>query len=144
MAIINGRPAISCYVETGNALAYYRASDTNGTSWQSRVTAGPAGSNPGETSLGIVNGNPAIAYRDNDSGPSSDKVRYVRASDINGTEWGSVTTLWAGSIASGIQMILEDDKPQFLFHNFSSDRIEVIGSRESPSSFSINWIALPQ
>jgi len=145
MALINGRPAISCYVETGNDIAYYRASDTNGTSWQARVIAGPAGSNPGDTSLGIVNGNPAIAYRDNGSGPSSDKVRYIRASNINGTEWGSATTLWSGSVATGIQMFFsEDDEPQFLFHNSSRDRIEATGSRESPSSFSINWIALPQ
>ena len=145
MAIINGRPAISCYVASGNDIAYYRASDTNGTAWQPRVIVGDAGSSDGATSLEIVNGYPAIAYHYNRSAFDADEVRYVRALNVSGTAWGSEITLRTGLIGRGLRLLPQsNDEPVFLFYNSASGRIEVLGSGVDPSSFSINWIALPQ
>ena len=40
------------------------------------------------TSLVVVNGNPAISYRDD----TNDDLKYVRASDADGTSWGAPVT----------------------------------------------------
>lgn len=93
---VNGRPAMAHYNETNFELHYVRASNSNGTSWGSPITVDNdwrSGNN--SIDMEIVNGNPAIV---SDS-PVGKDVRYTRATDANGTSWGT-TVLAAENIAT--------------------------------------------
>jgi PKD repeat protein len=84
LAIVNGNPAISYFDGTNNKLRYVRAANADGTAWSPIVNADNSGGvESGNTTLLIVNGQPAIAYRANGD------VDYVRATDINGGVWGA-------------------------------------------------------
>jgi hypothetical protein len=85
-AIVNGHPAIAYYDDSNNDLKYVRATAADGTGWGTPLTVDNAGVtdvgwNP---SMAIVNGTPAIAYYDN----TNSDLRYVRANDADGTNWG--------------------------------------------------------
>src|SRR5690349_1572278 len=53
--------------------------------WGPSVTIDAGGNVGNFTSLEVVNGNPAIAYRDIDNA----NVKYVRATNNTGTSWGA-------------------------------------------------------
>jgi hypothetical protein len=104
LAIVNGRPAIAFHfsrhgpgVPSKQRLYYVRANDANGTSWGNLVTLDTE--EPGwescqtglYASLAVVNGRPAIAYRDE----LANDLLYVRANNADGTSWGApVTASW--------------------------------------------------
>jgi hypothetical protein len=89
LAVVNGNPAISYFDEINGDLKYVRANDASGTSWGTPVVVS-SGNFTGalafgqNTSLAVVNGNPAISYY-----KASADLNYVRAKDANGTSWGA-------------------------------------------------------
>jgi hypothetical protein len=110
LAVVNGQPAIACFRSTivgaGGALVYYRANDLNGSTWGARTTVdsnvgdlntGSAVTNGSVIALALVEGRPAIAYFDQ----GEDVMKYVRASDSNGTAWGTPVSLPLLSISGG-------------------------------------------
>lgn len=86
LGVVNGHPAISYLDDTNRDLRYIRASDSTGAEWGSPVTVDSDGLTGYDTSLCIVEGYPAISYWK--YSPSS-LVKYVRATDVNGTEWST-------------------------------------------------------
>ncbi len=110
LAVVNGRPAIACFRSTfvgaGGGLVYYRANDLNGSTWGARTTVdsnvgdlntGSAVTNGTVISLAVVEGRPAIAYYDE----AEDVMKYVRASDTNGTTWGTPVSLPIFALSGG-------------------------------------------
>lgn len=97
LAIVNGNPAVGYVgnVSGTNTLLYIRATDASGTTWGSAVSLETA-SNGYDISLAVVNGNPAMAYRN-----GSLVIRYRRATDANGTTWGSAITPGMNNVNSG-------------------------------------------
>ena len=96
LALVNGRPAIGYYNGTERAVRFIRATDADGSSWGApkdvdSVNGLTSGSG---LTLKVVNGNPAVSY--NDKGCC---VVYVRATDANGSSWGSPE----GSLPRGSQ-----------------------------------------
>jgi uncharacterized repeat protein (TIGR01451 family) len=93
LQIVNGNPAVS-FVKYNSLsdgdLMYVRATDANGATWGTPVTV-DATSNVGVmwASLAVINGNPAIAYPVGTNGA----ITYVRATDANGTSWGTPVTV---------------------------------------------------
>jgi hypothetical protein len=57
---VNGNPAISYYAATDGDLKYIRASDADGSTWNTPVIIDATGGT--YNSLTIVNGVPTIAY----------------------------------------------------------------------------------
>ena len=96
LAVVNGNPAMS--YSFAPALKYVRASDANGTSWNTPVTVDSTGTVGEFNSLAVVNGNPAIAYYD---GTPNLNLKYVRASNINSTAWGAPVTARTSAEMSG-------------------------------------------
>lgn len=87
LAVVNGRPVV-CFDEFGG-LSFSRALDSAGTSWS--VLAVEVDSVGGEfTSLGVISGNPAISYY---TPPNVADLKFVRATDANGTAWGTPVTI---------------------------------------------------
>ena len=79
-----------------------RAIDADGAIWGAPVIIESPSENGRDTSLTVVNGNPAISYYDRTDGG----LKYVRANDIDGTVWSTpvvVDSLW---VRSSTQMSL--------------------------------------
>ena len=94
LAVVNGRPAISYRHAMFASLYYVRATDVNGTDWAAPVLVQQG--NPSnqciQASLAVVHGNPAISYYELSGG----NLKYVRATDVDGTHWGAPMIVDAG------------------------------------------------
>jgi hypothetical protein len=89
LVVVDGNPAISYYSNDGYGdLKYVRADDLVGASWGVPVVVDAGGLRGFGSSMAIVYGNPAIAYRDTDEDLEGD-LRYVRAEDAAGLTWGT-------------------------------------------------------
>ena len=91
MEIISGNPAVAFHNSSTNVLSYRRASAADGSSWNAVQTINSGGTNSGgNMSLAVVNGMPAVAffYWDGSAG-----VKYRRATNVDGTAWGTVVVL---------------------------------------------------
>ena len=84
MRIVNGKPAIAFHTNDAK-LAYVRASDSTGSTWNDPILVdGSTSSNIGyKLSMEIVNGHPAIAHLDD----QNRIVYFLRADDVNGDSW---------------------------------------------------------
>ena len=85
LAIVNGRPAIACYMDYNDekGLWYVRALDENGSAWDEPLWLGEMDSEPyNSLSMAVVDERPAITYR-------RDSLQYIRALDADGNTWGS-------------------------------------------------------
>ena len=81
-AIVNGAPAI-CAGGTPASIQYLRG-DPTGVSWSTPLKLFLDEGGQDYMRLAVVNGNPAIAYHS-----LTGAVRFVRATDVAGTAWGS-------------------------------------------------------
>lgn len=99
LGVVNGNPAIAYWDSANGDLCYVRANDANGTSWGTPLTVDAEGnSGLSVRSMIIVNGNPAVCYG-SDTGTARE-VRYIRATDANGTAWGSPVVLDSNTASS--------------------------------------------
>lgn len=94
LVVVNGRPAIGYYDATNGDAKYVRATDTSGATWGTPVIADDGGTTDvGEgTSLAVISGHPALGYRD----LANLRLKYVRATDVDGTAWGAPVVADAG------------------------------------------------
>ena len=98
LTVVNGNPAISYFDDDNDDLKYVRATDVDGSAWAVPVMVDGALENVGYyTSLSVVNGNPAISYWDVSNGD----LKYVRATDANGSAWGAPVTADSGDYIGG-------------------------------------------
>ncbi|HSH01451.1 MAG TPA: hypothetical protein VLL52_02960 [Anaerolineae bacterium] len=91
-AMVDGRPAVSYgYFVTSSSygLRYIRADNVDGSSWGTPVDVYLNETVVDETSLEVVDGNPAIAFRHE----VADELQFVRANDAQGDSWGVPITL---------------------------------------------------
>jgi len=103
ITIVNGNPAICYYDKTNGDLKYIRASNTAGTAWNAPVTVDSTGDVGEHTSITIVNGNPAICYKgftkSDFSNMGFSDLKYVRASNANGTIWNTPVSVNSAAFA---------------------------------------------
>jgi hypothetical protein len=110
MAIINGRPAV-CYtkIESRNEVKYIRADDIDGDTWGNSKTLASASFSLGiYTYLGITDGLPTVYY----NGDSPSDVRFLRATDVDGTnDWGTPSTVFGMSGNTTFEIKLVNGNP---------------------------------
>jgi len=87
LKVSGGRPCIS-YDQTASNLSvirlyFIRATDTQGMAWGSAKRIDSSMDFLGDFDMEIVDGNPAISYRDYDAG----EFHYTRADDATGQNW---------------------------------------------------------
>jgi hypothetical protein len=125
LAVVNGNPAISFYSATGTSLKFIRASDVNGTSWPpTSIAAAPIVGNVGQyTSLEIVNGFPAISYYD----VTNLDLKYVRATDVNGTAWGTPISVDAtGSVGQHTSLKIVNGNPAISYYDLTNTDLKYV------------------
>ena len=95
LAVVDGCPAISYSAgnsSSGFNLKYARSTTTLGddsSDWTQVVEIDDLGSGPSESSLAVVNGNPAVCYPTWASG--AEGLRYIRATSATGASWADWT-----------------------------------------------------
>lgn len=98
LLVVNGRPAIA-FQSNGGAtypkLCYARANDENGAAWGAVATLDSTNYTGYYNSFKVVDGMPAVAYQ---ATTGLFDLRYVRATDAEGTTWGAPQTLDASAI----------------------------------------------
>ena len=125
LAVVNGKPA--CTFTTGSCayanlvLHYAQAENAHGSAWRAPVVVESSGYAGLYNSLAVVDGRPAIAYKDE----AGDDLEYVRANDADGTSWGASVTVSAWSNSG----------------DYASLNIKYTRSGAPLDSF-INWIAV--
>lgn len=126
LAVVNGFPAIAFHDVGNSRLLYVRATNANGTAWSAPVVVDdpPGATNVGQyTSLMVVNGNPAIAYYDVSNGD----LKYVRATDANGTAWGTPQVLDAtGNTGQYTSMEIVGGNPAISYYDVSNGDLRYI------------------
>ncbi len=90
LRVVNGHPAIAYRSYYGNDVMYARALDPEGLSWGDPVVVDTALEDLDIfSSLEVVNGRPAIAYRH----PDTYRLKYARALDADGSAWSAPITV---------------------------------------------------
>ncbi|MCC7477362.1 PKD domain-containing protein [bacterium] len=133
MTVINGRPAISTYLASNGDLLYVRANDINGSTWPGGVTVDSGGVNDVgyNSSLSLVDGQPAIAYYDFTDGD----LQYVRALDADGATWGSIQTLDSdGTTGSETCLTVISGAPAISYFDASENALRYIRATSADGS----------
>ncbi|MCC7478404.1 PKD domain-containing protein [bacterium] len=106
LELVGMHPAVAyevLYSSSETRLGYVRATDTTGESWESPVTVSSSVA-VFEPSLAVINGRPAISYKDKDAS----HLHYVRANDATGDSWGSYIAVDAdGTVRGASSCLLE-------------------------------------
>lgn len=128
-AIINGNPAVAYFDGTNTNLKYIRANENKGTSWAAPVTAVASASSVGQyTSLTTVNGFPAIAYYDVTAGD----LKYVRATDANGTAWGTPVTVEAtNNVGQYASLVVVNGNPAIAYYDVTNGDLRYIRATDA-------------
>ncbi len=132
MEIVNGHPAIVSDSPVGKDVRYTRASDVNGSSWNTTVIA----ANNIATSFGgdiqadleVVGGFPAIAYYDGDN----KDIYYVRANDADGTSWGTpVLVTSTGDVGEYLSMKVISGRPSIAFYKSDTGDLQFVRANDA-------------
>ncbi|MBN1268255.1 MAG: hypothetical protein JXB04_01590 [Kiritimatiellae bacterium] len=106
LALVNGNPAIAFSSGAGSdaVLCYVRALNAIGSAWGDVVELSTNHATLGcdnVCSLAVVAGYPAIAFQP--SGDMADPdLQYVRATDVNGTNWGAIAAIADGGMNNDV------------------------------------------
>ena len=97
-----GHPAISYWDQTNVKYKYAYSFNTTGTNWSLQTVDGDVASAGFYSSLAVIDGFPAIAYRG--SGSSGAFIRVKRALNNMGTNWSAapITILTSGGVTSHV------------------------------------------
>jgi hypothetical protein len=87
LVVVDGHPAIA--YRWGAEVRYVRSDDATGYSWPTPTVVATAAVRAEYTSLAVVAGRPAIAYRD----VGDYDLKYVQANDAAGASWGTPITV---------------------------------------------------
>jgi hypothetical protein len=129
LAIVNGNPAIAYYDATNRDLKYMRANDASGTTWGTPLIVDTLG---GEyPSLTVVNGSPAIAHHQGDFFPENEKLRYVRATNANGTAWGSPLVLDTDAVGEYPTLIVADGNPAISYFDQGKSDLKYVRAADA-------------
>jgi hypothetical protein len=135
LKVVNGNPAVS-YVDLSiTRVRFCRANDAMGSTWGTKVNVTASGLlGLRNTSLEVVDGYPAIAYI-YDNGATS--LKYVRATDSNGTAWGTIINPAAGSqnavtTTQICELIIVNGRPAIYYYgNSGSNRVSFVRAADA-------------
>jgi hypothetical protein len=124
LAVVNGNPAISYNDSMNGDLKYVRATNADGTVWGAPLRV----DTPGRyTSLAVVNGNPAISYYDHTNDLTNGDLKYVRATNANGTAWGlPVRVDTTGDVGEFTSLAVVNGNPAISYEDFANSDVKYV------------------
>ena len=137
---VNGKPA-ACHIQQLNSATvwYQRAADANGADWSGAgsIAEGFVGNGygGGECSMAVINGNPAVCFYDK----NGQDLRFIRASDADGSSWGGEQILDETSQA-GIHCSLAEagGRAFIVYYTESANQLMAIHAANAEAS---SWLA---
>jgi len=105
MIIVDGHPAICFQDDTHSTFVYCRSDDQDCTLWSQFKIIDSGGVMGRKCEMIIVNGNPAIVYNHEES-LCRGAIKYVRATDVQGSGWNLPTALVGGQCTNGYSNIV--------------------------------------
>jgi hypothetical protein len=131
MVIVNGKPAIVTYNATTQSLLYYRATDADGTSWNTPVVIDATGNVGKYACLVVVAGNPAVAYYDAIRGD----LLYSRANDADGTSWGNAFRIGGSNdIGRYVTMNIVNGFPAIVYYDYTDRKLTYVRATNATGS----------
>lgn len=155
MNVVNGFPAVAFYDATAKVLRYARATNVGGVTnnlrngqgdiitiatntlafapaWSASILVDNTGTDVGKfASLEVITdgtsaqGRPAIAYYD--ASPGAGNLKYVRASNVTGSLWGTpVTVVSEGDAGQNAGLMLTDGVPGIAYHDASAGDMKFV------------------
>lgn len=120
--IVNGNPGIVYSEYTNYDLRFLRAADVSGISWNSPLTLdGPTLGNWSFSSIQMVNGNPAIAYRD----VINQDLKYVRATSPSGGSWANAVIVdQIGNVGSYTSLQTVSGNPAISYFDITNGNLK--------------------
>jgi hypothetical protein len=131
LQIVSANPAVA-YFDGAGALRFVRATNTTGTAWSSSVPVDASA--PGlDTSLAVISGNPAISYASQNSGGTSQSLKFVRATNATGTGWGTPVTLDASASITGERSSLAvvNGNPAISYYETTNARLRYVRATDA-------------
>ena len=123
LEVVNGHPAGSYTNITDNTIEYVRCTDPDGINpWPAPVVVDSLGATPQVTKLFLVENNPAVVYYD----LANTSIKYCRATDMDGTAWGTPVTIsylgGVGDIGLYLDVDIIEGKPAIACTADNGDR----------------------
>lgn len=146
LAVVDGNPAIS-YQEgsAGDNLNYARATTASGseaTDWTDLVIVddgGPENHNVGRySSLAVVDGNPAISYRDD----GVDTLNYVRSTTATGAssaDWSQMVIVDTAMSSSDLSLAVVAGNPAISYYDGSSQILKYARADTATGADPLDW-----
>ena len=137
LALVNDKLAISYYDGDNDKLMYVRASDYDGSAWGTPVTVDTSGDDVGRfTSLAVVDGYPAISYYNS----NTSALMYVRASDADGSAWGTpVTVDTLNDVGMFTSLAVVDGNPAISYYDDDNDNLKYARADTSTGESAVDW-----
>ncbi|WP_188768473.1 choice-of-anchor D domain-containing protein, partial [Emticicia aquatilis] len=129
--IVNGLPAI-VYRNSSSNLMYVRATNAEGTSWDTPVVIEPNFGVEASFSMAIIDGKPAVCYLVFESGLF--RVRYRTATNVAGTAWSASTNVYSSVLLYSLTLQEVGGVPAIAFRA-GSNILFSIGTNASGTSF---------
>lgn len=124
MTIANGNPAVTYNDTTTTNINFSRSVDSLGAIWNPPVVAATGGVVNVDTSLCIVNGNPAISFWNLNS-----SLRYTRSVDSNGSVWGTpIIVASTGSVGAFSSLNVVNGMPAIIYYDSTNTDLRYIRS----------------
>ena len=147
LAVVDGCPAISYHDATNQDLKYARATTSTGgnaSDWTQVITVDSDGSMGHYTSLAVVDGCPAISYRD----ATNKDLKYARATTSTGgdaLEWTQIVTVDStGDVGRYTSLAVVDGCPAISYCLWNSgtaepDDLKYVRATTSTGSSASDW-----
>jgi hypothetical protein len=135
MQVIDGRPAISYGEVNSRRLLYVRANDASGTSWGTPIFLTSAQGGGTNSSLQVVNGNPAVAFTYWDGGVNRN-LKFVRATDIDGAAWSAALTLDSvgGNVGQYASLQIVNGQPAVAYYDTTNGNLKYVRASDASGS----------
>jgi PKD repeat protein len=142
LAVVDGCPAISYRDATNHALKYARATTSAGGSasdWTQIVTVDSSDWVGYHTSLAVVDGCPAISYRDD----TNNDLKYARATTSTGesaSHWTQIVTVAsAGSVGYCTSLAVVDGRPAISYMDMGNVNAKYARASTSTGGSASDW-----
>jgi len=140
MKIVSGNPALvykgdSASVPGETTWHFVRAADADGSTWGTPVEIS-TDTDLYSPSMAIVDGNPAVVFQWDDW-PDCE-LQYFRATDANGSAWGSAVVVVAStdsqSIYDGNALMVADGNPAIIYRDDTNDDVRYVRATDTAGS----------
>jgi len=145
LAVVDGNPAISWLDYSDSSLVYARSTTTTGSSasdWSNVVVVDDTYRSGWDSSLAVVDGNPAISYATVDGSYESD-LKYARSTTSTGTsadDWTQIVTIdSSGDVGRNTSLAVVDGCPAISYRDSDNTSLKYARATTSTGASAGDW-----